>query len=154
MTEIQIGDQTIRYDRDATAVVYASLEHGFAEKCGCVFCKNFAAQRNLVYPDSFKTLLDQLGIDPNKEAEAVDYGPVGDGSHLYGGWFYFVGEMINAGERNSNAGDKFEFWFTSIGPAAPAFRAGPRLTLEFTTRLKWVLPESADSARRPAMRPQ
>ena len=38
MTEMQIGDQTIRYDRDATAAVYGTKEHGFAEGCGCIFC--------------------------------------------------------------------------------------------------------------------
>jgi hypothetical protein len=42
MTEMRIGDQTIRCDRDATAEVYRSLEHGFAEECGCIFCTNFA----------------------------------------------------------------------------------------------------------------
>jgi hypothetical protein len=41
MTEMRIGDQAIRYDRDATAAAYWTLEHGFAEKCGCLFCKNF-----------------------------------------------------------------------------------------------------------------
>jgi hypothetical protein len=99
---------------------------------------------NLVYPASFRELLEQLGIDPNKEGEVFEYGPVEDGWHLYGGWFYFVGEMVTWGERNSNApdSDHFEFWFTSIGPNAPAFRDGPRLTLEFTTHVKWVLPES------------
>jgi hypothetical protein len=86
MTEMQVGDQTIRYDRDRTAVAYRTLEHGFAEKCGCMFCKNFATQRNLVYPDSFRALLEQLGIDPNKEAEAFEYGPVEDGCRLCGGW--------------------------------------------------------------------
>ena len=85
MTEMRVGDQTIRYDRDATAAVYRTLEHGFAEGCGCIFCKNFAAQRNLIYPDSFRALLDQLGIDPNKEGEAFECGPVEDGCHLYGG---------------------------------------------------------------------
>ena len=67
MTEMRVGDQTIRYDRDATAAVYRPLEHGFAETCECIFRKNFAAQRNLISPDSFRALLDQLGIDPNKE---------------------------------------------------------------------------------------
>jgi hypothetical protein len=74
--EMRVGDQTIRYDRDRTAAAYRTLEHGFAEKCGCLFCKNFAAQRNLVYLVSFRALLDQLGIDPNKEGEAFEYGPV------------------------------------------------------------------------------
>lgn len=105
MTETQVGSQTIRYDRDATAAVYRTLEHSSAEECGCIFCKNFAAQRDLVCPDSFRALLDEPGIDPNKEAEAFEYGPV---------------------EENFSA-------------PAPAFRAAPRLTLEFTTHLKWLL---------------
>jgi hypothetical protein len=136
MTEFQIGDQTIRHDRDATAAIYKSLKHGFAEECGCESCKNFAARRHLVYPASFRALLEQLGIDPNKEAEAYEYGPPQDGLQFYGGWFYLVGEMVTAGERNSNVGDNFEFWFTSIGPDAPAFRGVPRLTLEFSTHAK------------------
>ncbi len=154
MTEIRIGDQTVRHDREATAAIYGSLEHGYAERCGCVFCRNFAAQRDLVFPPSFRALLAQLGIDPNKEVEAFEYGPVADGCHLYGGWFYFVGEMVTWGERNSDAPDShyFEFFFTSSGPPAPAFRAGSRLGLEFTTHVKWVLPESADSGRRTAAR--
>jgi hypothetical protein len=149
MTEARVGDQTVRYDREATVAIYGSLEHGFAEKCGCMFCKNFAIQRDVVYPASFRVLLEQLGIDPNKEAEAFEYGPVEDGPvedgcHLYGGWFYFVGEMVTAGEVNRNAPDshRFEYYFTSVGPDAPAFRGGPRLTIEFETHVKWVLPES------------
>ena len=45
MTEMRVGDQTIRYDRDATASVYRTLERGSTEECGCIFCKNFMAQR-------------------------------------------------------------------------------------------------------------
>jgi hypothetical protein len=143
MTEMRVGDQTVRHDREATAAAYGTIEHGGAETCGCTFCKNFLIQRNLAYPASFRRLLDQLGIDPNKEGEVFEYGPVEDGCYLYGGWFYFVGEMVTWGERNSNAPDahQFEFFFTSVGPDSPAFRAGPRLTLEFTTHLKWVLPD-------------
>lgn len=156
MVEIRIGDQTIRYDRAATASVYESLEHGFAEQCGCIFCKNFAAQRDVVYPPSFRALIEQLGIDANKEGEAFEYGLVEAGCHLYGGWFYFVGEMVTAGERNSHAPDSpyFEFFFTIAHPSSRAFRGGPILALEFMTRVKWVLAESPDSGRKPAMRPQ
>jgi hypothetical protein len=123
MTEMQIGDQTIRYDRDATAAVYGTKEHGFAEGCGCIFCKNFAVQRNLVYPASFRALLEQLGIDPNKEGEAFECMPVEDGCHLYGGWFYLLGELITAGEQNTNAADShhFEFFFRRAGSNVPAF---------------------------------
>jgi hypothetical protein len=154
LTELRAGDQTIRHDRIATAAVYGSLAHGFAEKCGCIFCKNFAAQRSLVYPASFRALLEQLGIDPDKEGEAFEYGPVENGCHLYGGWFYFVGEMVTAGERNYNAPDSlyFESFFTTSHPSAPAFRGRPVLAIEFTTHIKWVLKESADSGRRSAVK--
>jgi hypothetical protein len=151
MSEMSSGDQTVRFDRDRTAAVYASLPHGFAEKCGCVFCRNFAAQRDVAYPASFRALLEQLGIDPNKEGEAFEYAPVADGCHLYGGWFYFVGEMVTAGERNCTAPDShyFESFFTTAYPSARAFRDGPMLAIEFTTHGKWVLAESAGSGRHP-----
>jgi hypothetical protein len=150
MTEMQAGDQTIRYDRDATVAIYGTMEGGYAEKCGCVFCKNFAAQRNLVYPASFRALLEQLGVDPNKEGEAFEYGPVADGCHLYGGWFYFVGEMVTPGERNGKAPDhhNFESFFTTTHPSDPAFRGGPMLAVEFSTPVKWVLEDNPDEGRR------
>jgi hypothetical protein len=143
MTEMRIGDQTIRCDHDATAAMYGSLENGYAEQCGCLFCKNFAAQRNLAYPASFRAVLDRLGIDPSKEGEAFEYGPVAGGCHLYGGWFYFVGEMVTAGEYNCDAPDShhFDYFFSKSHPNAEAFRGGPVLAIEFTTHVKWVLPE-------------
>src|SRR2546423_14111809 len=127
MTEIQIGDQMVRYDREATAAIYGILLHGDPEECGCIFCKNFAVQRNLVYPASCTALLQQLGIDPNKEGEVFEYGPSEEGDHFYGGWFYFVGQMVTAGERNSNVPDSryFTFWFSAKCPDAPAFHGGP-----------------------------
>jgi len=94
MTEMRVGDQTIRYDREATAAAYENIERG------CASCKNFAAQRNLAYPSSFLAILQQLGIDAAKEGEAFECGPVEDGCRLYGGWFHFVGELVIAGERN------------------------------------------------------
>ena len=142
MTEMRIGDQTIRYSRQETAAVYATLKHGDTERCGCISCQNFALQRNVAYPDSFRSLLDELGIDPNKEGEVFEYGPIADGYHLYGGWFNLIGELVVAGERNCLTPDlpQFEFFFTAKCPDAPAFGGGTRLAIEFTTRVKWVLP--------------
>ena len=156
MTEMRIGDQTIRYDHDATAAVYRTAEQGDRERCGCIFCRNFAAQRSLAYPPSFRALLERLGVDPNKEGEAFEYGPVSDGCHLYGGWFYLVGEMVTAGERNNSVthaqngnsdgpdAHQFEFFFTTSHPRAEAFGGGPVLAIEFTTHLKWVLAENPE----------
>ena len=91
MIEIRIGDQVLVYDREATSEAYSSIERGDAEECGCVPCRNFAAQRDVIYPAAFRELLEQLGIDPNKEGEAFEYGAIADGRHLYGGWFYHRG---------------------------------------------------------------
>jgi hypothetical protein len=143
MTECRIGDQTIRSDGDATAAIYSIIQRSDTEECGCIFCRNFAAQRELVYPPSFRALLDQLGIAAATEGEVFEYGPAEDGLHVYGGWFYLVGEMVAAGERNSNdaSSPHFEFFFTSSFPDAPAFQGGPLLALEFTAHVDWVLPD-------------
>jgi hypothetical protein len=142
MMEARIGDQLIRYDRESTLAIYRSIENGDADVCGCVCCQNFAAQRNSAYPASFRTVLDQLGIDPVKEGEVYAFGPKADGTFDYGGWLYFGGEMVEAGERNVSAFDTehFEFFFTAHCPAAPAFPGRPLRAVEFTTTLNWVLP--------------
>jgi hypothetical protein len=72
MEELRLGDQIARYDRDATVAAYALMPSGGAERCGCVHCRNFAAQRDTVYPSEFRDLLKKLGIDPNKEGEIYD----------------------------------------------------------------------------------
>jgi hypothetical protein len=150
MTEMQVGDQVIRYDPVATAAIYASLKNGWAEDCGCVGCRNLMVQRDVIYPASFRDLLSQLGIDPNKESEAVADGPLKNGLHHYGGWFFFVGEMVTAGERLSTASDSpyFKYHFTRVGPCPKEFRAVQELSIEFEAHFKWVLEESWDSKLR------
>jgi hypothetical protein len=150
MTELRIGEQTIRYDREATAAIYASLKGGWAEDCLCVGCRNLMAQRDVIYPPAFRELLDRLGIDPNKEGEAVADGPLKNGLHHYGGWFFFVGEMVTAGEQISPVSDSpyFGYFFTRGGPCPKEFRGGPHLGIEFVAHLKWILDEPWDSDRR------
>jgi hypothetical protein len=60
----------------------------------CTSCQSFLAQRDSAYPESFRQLLDQLGINPSKEREVYEIGPAAEGKSTYGGWFYFVGEML------------------------------------------------------------
>ena len=144
MNEMQVGDQTVRYNREATAAIYSSLRNGWAEDCGCVGCRNLAAQRDVIYPPSFRELLDQLGIDPNKEGEAVAGGPLENGLHHYVGWVFFIGEMVIAGEQLSHASNSpyFSYFFTRGGPCPKQFRDGPKLGIEFEAHIKWVLNES------------
>lgn len=66
---------------------------GDAERCGCAYCWNFTVVRSTVLPPLFLTLLDQLGIDPLKEAEVWEVPGSRPGLHFYSGWYHFVGTL-------------------------------------------------------------
>lgn len=110
------------------------------------------AQRDEVYPPVFRELLQRLGIDPNKEAEALADGPLGNKLHHYGGWFVFVGEMVTQGDSISVARESPYFgYFISRGlPCPREFREGPSLAVGFEAEFKWVLNERWDLDLRPA----
>jgi hypothetical protein len=150
MIDTHMGDQTVRYDREATAAIYGGLEGGWAEDCLCAGCGNLMAQR--VYPSAFRELLNRLGIDPNKEAEAVAAGPLENGLHHYDGWSFFVGEMVTACEGISVVSDSpyFAYFFNRVGPCPKAFRGGPHPGIEFIAHIKWILDDHWSSDLRPA----
>lgn len=95
MEQIHLGDQIIRYDGKRTRTAYAAMKYGSAERCGCPYCRNFVAQRSTVYPEKFRLLLDQFGIDAEKEGDVFEVGRQGS-LVRYGGWFYLAGELIEA----------------------------------------------------------
>ncbi len=141
MEELRLGDQLIRYDPQATAAAYSNLPSGGSDRCKCVYCRNFAAQRATVYPPAFRTLLDQIGIDPGKEGEVYDkVGPFEEKIRPTGGWFYFVGELIEKGEKLIQAGD-FQYWFQPSFPRPPAFFGERVAAIEFSAQVPWVLDE-------------
>ena len=142
MERLQLGDQVIRFDRNRTRQAYSSIKSGDAERCGCLYCRNFAAQRRTAYPEVFRSLLDQLGIDPEKAGEVYESGA--DGSlRMYGGWLYFAGELVCSGERMTDTGSGFQYWFADAkGLPKPEADFGANvLAVEFWTRLPWVIPD-------------
>jgi len=141
--EFRLGDQIIRHDRAATVAAYNAVPLGDADRCRCAHCRNFAAQRATVYPLDFRALLEQLGIDPNKEGEVYDVaGPFELSVRLTGGWFYFVGELIEKGERLTQSGD-FQYWFQPSFPRPPACFGECVAAVEFAAKIPWVLDESS-----------
>jgi len=140
MNQLRIADQLIRYDRVATVAAYSQMKQGGADLCTCSGCRNFVVLRDRVYPDAFRELLKTLGIDAKKEGEAVHYGPKAR-SHLYGGWFYFVGKIIESGEKCSTTGDGFQYWAGTSFPRPPVAFGKTVAAIEFMTRLPWVLDE-------------
>jgi hypothetical protein len=63
--ELCFGQQRIRCDREATAGLYRDIiTVPGSERCTCISCKNFAAQRTNVFPEEFLRFLKELGVDP------------------------------------------------------------------------------------------
>jgi hypothetical protein len=147
MEQIQLGDQIIRYDRDRTRKAYATMKSASAERCGCSPCRNFIVQRSTVYPENFRLLLDQLGIDPEKESEVYECGP--KGSLIgYEGWFYLAGELIEPGERMADAGSGFQYYFRGAKrlPTLEADFGENVLAVEFLTELPWIISEDPNDS--------
>ncbi len=144
MEQIDLGDQIIGYDGNRTRTAYRAIKSGSAEGCGCPYCRNFVTQRSTVYPNNFRILLDQLGIDPEKEGEVYEGTP--EGSLMeYGGWFYLAGELIEPGERMTDAGPGFQYFFrASHRPTPPGDFGEEVLALEFSTKLPWVISDEPE----------
>lgn len=143
MREIQIDGRVVRFDREQTQSAYASIICGGADECKCSYCRNFAAQRLIAYPQEFRSLLDQLGIDPEKEGEVFDLGSEGS-RRLYGGWLFFSGESDPEQEdRSIQAGPDFDYRITRAADRPrPWVDFGDQvLVLDFLTKLPWVLEE-------------
>ena len=69
MDEIEFPGWRIKYDRPATVAAYDRISIGGPDACGCAACRNWAAIRREVIPTNFQSLLDQLGIPPDREIE-------------------------------------------------------------------------------------
>ena len=143
MDQIHLGNQTIRYDRERTKAAYSAMERGDAERCGCAYCQNFATQREAVYPQTFRQLLNQLGIDFAKEGEVYECGLLDDKLRGYGGWFYFAGELTAPGERLTDADSGFQYWVANAErlPTPVADFGNRVLAVNFFTKLPWVITE-------------
>jgi hypothetical protein len=97
--ELRVGDQLIRYDRAMTVKAYEGMTQGGADECTCSFCRNFKQNRAKAYPRSFLSLLEQLGIDRNKEGEVYEVYTDEKGKCNFGGWFFLTGQILESGER-------------------------------------------------------
>jgi len=143
---ISVGSQTVWFDRQSTLRLYRdTITVPGADSCGCVYCRNFAVQRQTIYPQEFCTLLGRLGIDARKEWEAfdLDFGSTRPQKHLYGGWFLFCGEMTEPSDKSPEA-EPFSFCFTTKFPNGSLPQKQKICAVEFVAEIPWVLPESPD----------
>lgn len=148
MTTIKFGELQIECDVEATREAYAKIERGSPEECGC---NNFAAARQYAYSQEARSILEQLGIDVNKEAEVYHYCKLESGLHNYGGWFHFIGSIEGLNSKGQIAentftfdservGSRFAMYFTAHTALVPkAFGDQPVIQVEFEAEVHWVI---------------
>ena len=111
------------------------LESG-AESCTCDSCENFVLARSDAFPEEFLRFLSSVGIDWRKEGEAFEMGKDESGLYLYGGWFHFVGRVVQIGAGIDINGFRFSFDPPGQVPQADEpFRGGPISAIEFVIHL-------------------
>ena len=141
---MHFGNQVVRHDRSRTTEAYKTVAVGGAAQCKCSYCRNFIAQRGSIYPVGFIALLDELEIDPDKEGEVYEFGPAKEGYRCYGGWFFFVGQILEAGESKSeNDGVTYQISDGKQLPQPDGDFGLDLLALNFNLALPWVLKKEA-----------
>ena len=132
-------------DRDATIAAYARVEAGGVDTCECAYCRNFRLARATIFPQPFLALLERLGIDPSKDGEIYHLYPMTAGRHVYGGWYHFVGTLVETAEEESvNFGDGFTAWLCRASAPRLASLEGVQVVqLEINIeRVPWLLEEA------------
>jgi hypothetical protein len=141
---MRFGDWEYTLDRDATVIAYRRSKLGGADSCGCNVCRNFRVARERVFPAAFLALLDQLGIDPRKDAEVYHCGRLAPGRHVYGGWYHFIGALDKTGDfAPVDFGPDFKVWMCSaVAPRLSSLNDKSVVQLEFSAEMvPWLLDE-------------
>ena len=141
-------------DPERTREAYASILDRGAHCCSCLYCKNFVAQRECELPEDIRSLFNLVGIDPLKDAEVWQAGPLEGGYTVYGGWWHFIGEVVTEGETPirlkpvaTGLGRDWEFVFLdkTSDLKLSSLPTAPLVSVQMTVWLPWVLKESFPS---------
>jgi len=147
----RIARWLVEYDCDATRQGYAQMPSGTG--CSCFGCRNFDAAVGHTFPNQFFELAHALGIDVTKPAQLYLWRRELPGLWLNGGWFHFVGSLLegrDASQWSGNVGTLeleeyvpgLEIGLSSeIALVAKEFEGATVVQMEFRTHVPWVLNE-------------
>lgn len=154
--KVTFSDWKLEVDKELTQHTYLKMDKASAESCGCSHCRNFAAQRENVYPPEIKELFNRLGIDFRKETEISHFTRLENGLHEYSGWFHFKGYFFgkDCAVRLPGGGytldlmpitDKFSIGFT-YDNALTNFEDKQNLVqVEFACTIPWVIEKESET---------
>lgn len=147
MFERRINDWIIEVDLQKTLEYYK--EHNIDDDCRCNVCKNYRV--NCEYMS--RELIDffhQVGVDPRKEGEFMDFGISDKGNMHYMGFYHIVGSIKAGPTKISDKWnitnlikiDNFELGFSSEDIAClPSDFPEPIIQLEFSCFIPWRIEE-------------
>ena len=140
-----------KVEPEKTRAAYTSSKNQGAEDCSCAYCRNLLAQRDIEYPQEMRRFLDSVGVDPFKEAEVWEVGPLEECYTYNAGWWHFIGEVEIVGETpirlvTESAGRAKE-WEIVFLPGQASLKlaelpVAPLVQVEFSVKLPWVLEEA------------
>lgn len=141
--EIKYKDWVLSVDYERTKQVYDNVSKGSPETCTCSPCQNFAANRENIYPQEIKDLLENPGIDYHKESEIYHMGKYDRGLY-YGGWFHFKGSVetdTNTEKTNIPITDNFSIGFMKDYSLSyfPREEYNELVQVEFYVSSPWII---------------
>jgi len=156
MEKISFKNWELIVDYEITKATYEKTPFGGSDTCGCNYCKNFADNKDSIYPDEIKRLFNELGIDYKKECEVWHYYHDELGYHCYSGWFHFKGSfqdknyvcqtneidpIIDLVPMNEN----FSIGFSENNQLSFFENKETLVQVEFTAKTKWTIDKSLES---------
>lgn len=149
LTQLKLSDWMLQIDKEQTAEVYSKLPL-ITDKCRCLGCRNYVqaiTQLPFVAQETFAL----LGIDPAKAGEVYPMEINADGTHLYSGRYFVIGQILvdpeTTGHVSHNGSQitlakvssEFSIGFSAKALYPPRDFPQPLLQLEFNCSVPWVL---------------
>lgn len=110
MEKITFKDWVFLTDKTYNENIYQN--HNF-EHCECLYCENFEAYKENIFPREVLDLFDKLGVDYRKYAEIM-YIFDENGQYHYYGWYHFRGEFHGVDAKIKIDDDSFQIETISI----------------------------------------
>jgi hypothetical protein len=123
MNQLKIGSWIIEVDVNKT-IAYYDKQPLITEEWDSVFEENYVLACE-TFPQEVKELFNSLGIDPRKQGEVNEYEENQDGSHIYGGFYFIVGNIISGPD----------FWIHTEEGSIPNFETINNIQIAFTDEL-------------------
>lgn len=132
---------SLEIDQSATIAAYTHMP----PDCICAYCENFRATYDRL-PQIILDALHELGADPSKPSEIIDYCSNSDNSHYYEAWYHVVGRIIQEKEVARDKfgmtvlGDGASVHITSKLDLLPEHFPEPAIQVDIFCNLPWVIP--------------